>query len=342
MLSSVPEREKSVMVSVLERIAVLFVNKKEVKTMENQYDSPWKETLRVFFKEIMEFFVPTLSAEIDWSRQYTCLDKELLQIQRGAKIGDKVADSLIKVFMLDGKESWIIVHTEVQRSRQAHFAKRMWQYYYRAYDRYEKDIFSLAILLDAQPTWRPTRYERVLGKTRLLFEYELIKLMDFVEEKDSLAQSRHPIARVVAAHLDAMETSQSPEGRLKYKIQGIKALYHLGLGAKQVRLLFLLINYIMDLPPDLDKLFLEEMHHYEGEVNMQYISSIEKLGIEKGMEQGIQKGMEQGIQKGIQKGIEQGKMHALLSVVRNLKKKGMDAKTIAEITGLSIQETETT
>ena len=116
----------------------------------------------------------------------------------------------------------------------------MWQYYYRAYDRYEKDIFSLAILLDNQPTWRPTSYERVLGETQLLFKYKLIKLIDFAKEKKQLHQSPHPIAKVVAAHVEAMDAFQSPKLRLSHKIQCIKALYHLGLSAERVRMLFIL------------------------------------------------------------------------------------------------------
>ena len=39
---------------------------------------------------------------------------------------------------------------------------------------------------------------------------------------------------------------------------------------------------------------------------MQYVSSIERMAIEQGMQKGIQQGMQKGIQQGMQKGIQQG------------------------------------
>jgi len=53
-------------------------------------------------------------------------------------------------------------------------------------------------------------------------------------------------------------------------------------------------------------------------------------GIEKGMEQGIEKGMEQGIEKGMEQGIEKTKM----DIATKMKKNGMAATLIMELTGL--------
>ncbi len=39
---------------------------------------------------------------------------------------------------------------------------------------------------------------------------------------------------------------------------------------------------------------------------MRYVTSIERLAIEEGMQQGIQQGMQQGVQQGMQQGIQQG------------------------------------
>ncbi len=39
---------------------------------------------------------------------------------------------------------------------------------------------------------------------------------------------------------------------------------------------------------------------------MRYVTSIERLAIEEGMQQGIQQGMQQGIQQGMEQGVQQG------------------------------------
>jgi predicted transposase/invertase (TIGR01784 family) len=56
--------------------------------------------------------------------------------------------------------------------------------------------------------------------------------------------------------------------------------------------------------------------------------------INAGREEGLQKGREEGIEEGIERGILQGKRETALA----MKKKGFDHETIAQITGLSVDE----
>ncbi len=51
------------------------------------YDSPWKEALDRYFEQCMAFFFPQAHAEIDWTRGYEMLDKELQPIVRQSKQG---------------------------------------------------------------------------------------------------------------------------------------------------------------------------------------------------------------------------------------------------------------
>ena len=43
---------------------------------------------------------------------------------------------------------------------------------------------------------------------------------------------------------------------------------------------------------------------------MPYVTSVERLGMQKGFEQGLQQGLQQGVQQGLQQGIQQGKLQA--------------------------------
>jgi hypothetical protein len=50
-----------------------------MKTLENtiadDYDSPWKEGMELYFKELMQFFFPDIAARIAWDKGHQFLDK---------------------------------------------------------------------------------------------------------------------------------------------------------------------------------------------------------------------------------------------------------------------------
>src|SRR5262245_54266722 len=106
----------------------------------------------------MAFFFPTAYREIDWSRGYEFLDKELQQIVRDAERGPRVVDKLIKVWRRDGSEEWLLIHLEVQSQYETDFGERMFVYHFRIFDRYNRRVVSLAILGDDRPRWRPDRF----------------------------------------------------------------------------------------------------------------------------------------------------------------------------------------
>lgn len=117
------------------------------------YDSAWKEALERFFEQFVAFFFPQAHAGIDWSKGYEFLDKELRQVvrDRDAELGRRLADKLVKVWSKDGEEAWVLVHIEVQEAAERAFAKRMYIYNYRIFDRYDRKVASLAVLADSQP-----------------------------------------------------------------------------------------------------------------------------------------------------------------------------------------------
>ena len=110
------------------------------------YDSPWKEALARYLPDAFALFFPAVHAEIDWSRQYQPLDKELQQVTRDANLGRRLADTLFQVWRRDGTDAWVLIHIEVQGQPDRDFAQRMFVYYYRIFDRHQRPIMSVAIL----------------------------------------------------------------------------------------------------------------------------------------------------------------------------------------------------
>jgi len=69
--------------------------------------------------------------------------------------------------------------------------------------------------------------------------------------------------------------------------------------------LYQFIDWLMVLPRELSVKFHDTIKEYEEEKKMAYITTAEKIGIEKGLQQGIEKGLQQGIEKGLQQGLRE-------------------------------------
>ena len=101
----------------------------------------------------------------------------------------------------------------------------------------------------------------------------------------------------------------------------------------------------------LEDISADEHEKWLAEMRLKYIRdkhAIEDFGYDKGYKTGQSKGIKIGKEQGIEIGKEQGKEQGIEigstkkqeEIVRNLKKKNMDAKFIAEVTGLTEEEIE--
>lgn len=87
------------------------------------------------FEDFLLFFLPELHLEVDFSKQVEFLQQELFKEIIEHRQGRKIADQIAKVHLKNGKEQWILVHTEIHAGDEMHFAKRMFEYFYRIRDR---------------------------------------------------------------------------------------------------------------------------------------------------------------------------------------------------------------
>jgi hypothetical protein len=244
----------------------------------SDYDSPWKEILDLYFEPFMAFFFPAAHREIDWSRGYEMLDKELQQVVREAELGRKAVDNLVKVWRTNGQEEWVLIHVEVQSQEEAEFPRRMYVYHYRLFDRYNRLVVSLAVLGDDRPAWRPDRFEYSLWGCTAGLQFPVVKLLDYAPRAAELEAGANPFATVVLAHLKTLETRADNDKRQAWKIRLVKGLYDRGLSARDVRQLFRFIDWVMDLPEDLENGVWQEIQNYEQEKNMPFIDIAERTG----------------------------------------------------------------
>jgi hypothetical protein len=256
------------------------------------FDSPWKEVLDRYFEPFVAFFFPRAHEDIDWARGHEMLDKELQQVAPDAEHGRRIVDKLAKVWLADGTEKWVLIHVEVQSGREGGFGKRMYVYNYRLFDRYDREVVSLAVLADDDPGWRPGGYSYGRWGFYTGIWFPVVKLLDYARDEAALERAANPFATVVLAHLKTLQTRQAPEDRRAWKVRLVKGLYDRGLSAEDVRQLFRFIDWIMDLPAGLGRLFWEEIARYEEDKRMPFITTPERLALEKGLLQGIEVSLE--------------------------------------------------
>ncbi len=121
-----------------------------------------------------------------------------------------------------------------------------------------------------------------------------------------LENTGNPFATVVMAHLKAQETRGHQARHKEWKLYLTKRLYERGYQRQDVLNLFQFIDWVMALPAELEASFWQEVQQYQQEKQMQYVTTIERIGIQKGLDQGIQQGIQQGLREGFLSGIELG------------------------------------
>ncbi len=112
------------------------------------YDGLWKKVIADLFEEFMLFFARDLSKEIDFNNEPNFLQQGLFKEIILRKKGRNVADQIVKVFLKNGEEKWILIHIEVQDKASDDFSKRMFRYFYRIYDKFDKEVYAIALMTD--------------------------------------------------------------------------------------------------------------------------------------------------------------------------------------------------
>jgi hypothetical protein len=262
-------------------------------------DSPWKHILRTYFPQAMQFFFPNTAALIDWEQPYEFLDKELLRITREAETGDRYADQLVKVWLLEGEQVWLLLHVEVQSQWESGFAQRVFLYNIRIFDLYQQVPVSLAILCDESLSWKPHNYVVNYPDTQLNFNFGIVKLLDWRDRTEELDSSDNPFAVVVLAHLKLIETKGRAQQRKAWKFRLTKMLYERGYERQQILDLYRFVDWLIILPEMLEREFWQELQTFEEDRKVTYVTNAERFGFERGIQEGRQKGRQEGRQEGL-------------------------------------------
>lgn len=161
--------------------------------IRDEYDSPWKDILELYFEDFMAFFFPQIHGEIDWARGYEFLDQELSQITRDAEVGKKVVDKLVKVWKLTGEETWVLLNVEIQSQEESVLAERVFTYFYRLKDKFNLPVASLVILGTIVTIGDPIHFPNPCGVAELSLSFRPSSFSTMNPNGQILRQVRIPL-----------------------------------------------------------------------------------------------------------------------------------------------------
>jgi hypothetical protein len=250
----------------------------------SSYDSPWKEALYHHLRQLLSLLFPRLAEEIDWSKDYHPLEQELRQLFPEAEVGLRQADALIRVRLKSGDDR--LLHAEVQAQKREEFPRRVYEYNYRGFDHFREPPEALVILGDDDPDWRPRQYAVRLRYSQLTFEFEPVKLLDWVGRKQELLDNKNPMGLFVVAHLEAQRTHGDEQERARVKLDLLLRLAARRLDEDETRQWYRYLDWFLNLPPDLNRATYAQARSQTLERGMPFVTEAEKYGRELGYVEG--------------------------------------------------------
>ncbi len=266
------------------------------KNQRDDYDGAWKEAIETYLRDFLDLFFAEASAGIDWSCGYRFLDKELQKITPRGALRKGVVDKLFEAYSIDGAGHLLAVHLETQNEPIDNLPERVFQYHYRIYDRLNRPVASLALLTDAQPDWRPNRFERVTLGCKIILEFPVAKLNDFATPE--IIDSPNPFSLIIRAHIRARASKRDPHKRYDLRMALMEEVAERVKDneAEAERLFGVIkfIEYVMQLPEDMeDKFYNEYKSRHEGE--KVFVTSFERRGRAEGRAEGRVEGRAQSV-----------------------------------------------
>jgi hypothetical protein len=242
--------------------------------------------------EFVAFAHPALHDAIDWSRGPEFMDKEVQAVARRAATGRRYVDLLVKVWLRDGQEQWLLIHVEVQAQPEEQFPERMYLYHSLLYLQHRRPVVSLAVLIDQRPEWRPANYGYDHWGCALQFRYPVVKLLDWRGREAELAGSDNLFAQVVLAQLAALTGRAELEPLANTRRMVLRRLLRAGYGAAHVAALVTFMDMVLGLPDELAARIDAEIATAEGMTVVQFMSRYELRGWERGLEEGREQGQQ--------------------------------------------------
>jgi len=259
----------------------------------------WKSMIEEIMADLLLFVDPEIGKELDMDRGFEFLDKELADIFPDPKASNiKAVDKLVKVFLCDGTERWVLLHVEVQGKNGKEFPTRMFEYYTRL-RRHGRPVAALAILTGEEGKKGPGVYEDRCLWTSVRYEYKTLRLVDYTDEV--LIASTNPFAAVLLVAKEALLKLKGTNAEKDLALLEQKLLIDRLLNKKETlfgerktrAVKYFLYNYVAFKNPETNRKFVEESNKDKNNITMGIIEQMHEVK----RQEGIQEGLESAVRK---------------------------------------------
>ncbi len=129
-------------------------------------------------------------------------------------------------------------------------------------------------------------------------QFPVVKLDDFAGRAEQLLDDPNPFALVTAAYLATRETKGDDVRRAAAKWFILERLLLQNRDRRIIIDLTVVIDWLMRLPQPLEHELWRRIEKFERDRAMPYISSFERIGLERGLKQGLLEGRREGCREG--------------------------------------------
>jgi hypothetical protein len=308
------------------------------------YDGLWKKIIGGLFEDFVAFFAPDLHKEIDFTANFDALQTELNREIMKKKGGKAIADKLFKVFLKSGEEKWVLIHVEVQDEDKKDFPKRMFRYFYRIFDEFDREVYSIALLTDVKKSRHAGPFQYAFYGTKAYYAYNTYDFHG--KDIEELKQSANPFATAVIAGIYASRSKQNSDLRYAFKqslITSILKKYDTAEGEMVYILneLIYFVDCLLKLPNEMNPKLRKELDPYLGEEVFTKLY-MDKTNPPPTLAELMSESKQEGIQEGREKGKQEGKKETYkdISAVVYLIRKHYTNEKISEMTKLTFDEIE--
>ena len=297
-------------------------------------DALWKGIIETLARDFIAFFYPTIYDRMDTRKDPEFLDKELSTLQPASASRMRHADKLVKIHLKGGGEQWMLIHVEVQGYKDEDFAQRMFQYFYRIYDKYGKAPLGLAIYTDRHVHLHKRQFIHELFDTKVTYSFKSYSIIS--QHPEDLRHSGNLFGLILEIARRALDDYKDDSAIIQTKIEMIRYYLSQGLEKETFRSIMDFIRmYLRFQNQSSNRIFdqqLQELHLNQESMGIR--EAILKDAEEQGMEKGVKQGLKQGHKQGVKQGLEQGITLEKQKVILRARDKGFELSEIADLVDL--------
>ncbi|GAX38958.1 Rpn family recombination-promoting nuclease/putative transposase [Nodularia sp. NIES-3585] len=270
------------------------------------HDRLFKELLSTFFVEFLDLFLPHIVSEIDRDSIQFLPQEVFTDVTSGEK---KEIDLLAQV-RYQQQETYFLIHVENQSYSQSVFAKRMFKYFSRLYEKYDLPIYPVVIFsFDEPKRAESTNHSVTVADLNVLnFNFRAIQLNQ-LSWRDYLTQP-NPVAAALMAKMNI-----ASEERPQVKAECLRLLISLKLDPARMQLISGFVDVYLRL---------------NAQENQTFKATADRMGLSQ--EEKYMEIVTSWSQEGAQKAAER--------IAMNLLRRRMTVKEIVEITGLTAERVQ--